>query len=317
MLRRSLDFAPAILLVGLTVVFALIDPRIVSVPSLVNIVAQATPVVLLGLGAFVVLLSGGIDLSAGVGVALGSVLIAGRLDAGDSLVVALAAGLAVMLLIGLFNGLVIAFLRIPPFVTTLATMVAVEGATLAFARKGVLIIKDPVLKSIGLARTSGLPNSILVVALIAFLAFLVMRFTRFGLRTYAIGSDRATAELAGIPVFRQTLLVYLAAGAFTFLTAALMVSRVPVVTPNIGGTSLLLDAIAAAVIGGTSIFGGRGTIAGLVAGAVIVSLFTNALRVFGVDPSSIDLYKGVIIMLALVADAGLTRLHARLTWRPT
>jgi ribose transport system permease protein len=97
-----------------------------------------------------------------------------------------------------------------------------------------------------------------------------------------------------------------------FLTAFIMISRVPVVTPNIGGTSLLLDAIAAAVLGGTSIFGGRGTVWGAVVGALIVSLLTTALRIFGTDPSSLELYKGAIIIAALLADAAMTHAKARL-----
>ncbi|HEY9346627.1 MAG TPA: hypothetical protein VIQ53_15020, partial [Inquilinus sp.] len=125
-------------------------------------------------------------------------------------------------------------------------------------------------------------------------------------------SDPAAAQLAGVPLPRQQLLTYVVAAIFTFLTGVLMISRVPVVTPNLGGTPLLLDAIAAAVLGGTSIFGGRGTVLGVVIGAVIVSLLTNALRVFGVDPSSIDLFKGAIIVLALIADAGIRMLRLRL-----
>lgn len=111
---------------------------------------------------------------------------------------------------------------------------------------------------------------------------------------------------------KHTILVYCASSIFVFLTAVIMISRVPVVTPNIGGTSLLLDAIAAAVLGGTSIFGGRGTVWGAVVGALIVSLLTTALRVFGTDPSSLELYKGAIIMVALLADSGMTYAKARL-----
>ncbi|HMG50523.1 MAG TPA: hypothetical protein VK597_07985 [Inquilinus sp.] len=255
-LRRALDLAPLILLMLLVAAFGLIDARVVTPDSLRNVLAQATPVALLGLGAFVVLLTGGIDLSAGVAVAFCSVVMAGRLDAGDPLALALLAGLATMALLGLLNGL--------------------------------------------------------LVGLIAAGAWWLMRRTRFGLRTYAIGSDPAAAQLAGVPLPRQQLLTYLVAAVFTFLTAVLMISRVPVVTPNLGGTALLLDAIAAAVLGGTSIFGGRGTVLGVVVGAVIVSLLTNALRVFGVDPSSIDLFKGAIIVLALIADAGIRMLRLRL-----
>ncbi|MGH6858711.1 MAG: ABC transporter permease [Phyllobacterium sp.] len=310
--RRFLDFSPLILLFALLAVFALIDARIVSTASLINIVAQATPIAILAIGAMIVLLTAGIDLSAGVGVAFCAVFIASLIDGGMSLPFALLAGFAVMSLIGMANGAVIALLKIPPFVTTLATMVALQGATLAVASKGVLMLKEPTLRSIGIERSFGIPNVIFTTVILVIAAAVLMRHSRFGLRTYALGSDPEAAELAGIPVRKHTVLVYCASGIVVFLTAVIMISRVPVVTPNIGGTSLLLDAIAAAVLGGTSIFGGRGTVWGAVVGALIVSLLTTALRIFGTDPSSLELYKGAIIMIALLADSGMTYAKARL-----
>ncbi len=311
-MKRVLDLSPLILLVALMIVFAVVDPRVVSSQSLVNIVAQATPIAVLALGALIVLLTGGIDLAAGVGVAFCAVLIASLVDAGVGLPGALTIGLAVMLFVGLVNGMVIALLKIPPFVTTLAAMVVLQGATLAVASKGVLMLKDPVLRFVGIERTFGIPHVVFATLVIVLGAAVLMRLTRFGLRTYALGSDAGAAELAGIPVTRHTILIYAASGLFVFLTAVVMISRVPVVTPNIGGTSLLLDAIAATVLGGTSIFGGRGTVWGTVVGALIVSLLTTALRVFGTDPSSLELYKGAIIMAALLADTGMTYANSRL-----
>jgi len=176
----------------------------------------------------------------------------------------------------------------------------------------VLVLREPALKFIGIERTLGIPNVIFATLAIILVAAVLMRRSAFGLRTYALGSDAAAAELAGIPVTRHFILVYCASGLFVFLTAFIMISRVPVVTPNIGGTSLLLDAIAAAVLGGTSIFGGRGTVWGAVVGALIVSLLTTALRIFGTDPSSLELYKGAIIIAALLADAAMTHAKARL-----
>jgi ribose transport system permease protein len=300
--RSAITLAPLVLLIVLTIAFGLVDSRLVSTANLVNVVAQATPIALLALGAFVVLVTAGIDLTAAVAVSLCAILMASQLQAGAPLPVALGVGLASMLALGLFNGFMIAVLRIPPFVTTLATMVAVQGATLTFAERGVLTINEPALKAIGIARTFGIPNAIFVTAIIAGAAAFLMRRTRFGPHTFALGSDVAGAELAGVPIRRQLIIVYVTSSVFAFFTAVLMVSRVPVVTPNIGGTGLLLDAIAAAVIGGTSVSGGRGTVIGVLLGALIVSLLTNALRIFGTDPSSIDLFKGLMIMIALIGD---------------
>ncbi|ATN37291.1 hypothetical protein ACO34A_26355 (plasmid) [Rhizobium sp. ACO-34A] len=126
-LKRVLDLSPLILLVALMAIFAIVDPRVISSQSLINIVSQATPIAVLALGALIVLLTGGIDLAAGVGVAFCAVLIASLVDAGFGLPVSLMIGLAVMLTVGIVNGLVISFLKIPPFVTTLAAMVVLQG----------------------------------------------------------------------------------------------------------------------------------------------------------------------------------------------
>ncbi|TPW27603.1 ABC transporter permease [Pararhizobium mangrovi] len=310
-LFRLLKFAPYLLLAALALVFAAINPAVLSLPNTLNIVSQATPIAILAVGAMVVLISGGIDLSAAYGVAFCSTLIASRIDAGNGLPMALLIGLVVMLMIGFVNGALVAFARIPPFVATLASMIALQGATLAVAQKGVLIVKEPTLRWIGIARTDGIPNAIFVTAIVMFVAGFMMKRTRFGLRCYAIGSDQDASELAGVPIPRQFLTVYVVSAIFVFMTAVLMISRVPVVTPNVGGISLLLDAIAAAVLGGTSVFGGRGTVGGVIAGALIVSLVTTALRVFGTDPSSVELWKGVIIILALFGDTLIARARER------
>lgn len=312
-LPRLLDFAPLLLLAALVVVLGLIDSRVVELDNLRNVAVQATPIALIALGAFVVLLSGGIDLSAGYAVGLCSVMMAQRLANGDSLISALAVGLGVALAVGVVNGLLVGYAKLPPFVATLATMVMVQGLTLKVATSGVLIAANPTLHHLGVDDVGPIPLSVIVTALIGAVMWGIMRGTRFGVRTYAIGSDAEASRLSGVGWGRQQLLIYVAGAVLVLLCAVLIVSRTPVVTPNVGGTSLLLDGIAAAVIGGTSIFGGRGTVAGVLVGALIISLVTNALRVFGVDPSSIDLYKGTIIVLALVADAGIRFARSRLT----
>jgi ribose transport system permease protein len=309
---RLLDFAPLLLLVALLVVFRLVDDRVVDPDNLRNVAMQAAPIALIALGAFVVLLSGGIDLSAGFAVGLCAVVMAQRLAAGDGLVVALLVGLGVALAIGLVNGLLVGVARVPPFVATLATMVMVQGVTLQVATSGVLIANDPTLRHLGTDEVVSLPLAVVVTALVGAVVWALMRGTRFGLRTYAIGSDADASRLSGVGWRNQQVLIYVVGSLMVLLCAVLIVSRTPVVTPNVGGTALLLDGIAAAVIGGTSIFGGRGTVGGVLIGALIIALVTNALRVFGVDPSSIELYKGTIIVLALVADAGIRRARTQL-----
>lgn len=188
-------------------------------------------------------------------------------------------------------------------------MTIVQGLTLFAAPDGLVVVDDPVLRAVGQGSLAGVPAPVLTVAAVAGAVWFLMRRTRFGLRTFAYGSDERASILSGVRRPRQMFWVYVLAAVLVFCTTVMVVSQVPLVQPNLGGITLLLDAIAAAVIGGTSIFGGRGTVPGVLVGALVISLMTNALQVLGVEPSSIDLFKGLIIVVALVVDAGLIHLH--------
>jgi ribose transport system permease protein len=311
--RMAVAAAPLALLLIILAVVAIVEPRVVHLSNLKVVVIQASPIAILALGAMVVLLTGGIDLSAGFGVAMVAVAMVGSmgLEGGlvDGLVVALCFGLG----LGLVNGLLVGVVRIPAFIATLATFTAVQGVTLMKAKSGTLIVSDPTLLRIGTGSVAGIPFPIVIAAGVALVMAVLLRMTRFGLRTYALGSGEPdAARLSGVPVARHLVMVYLLAGLLTTITGVLLAARSGVVAPNIGGVSLLLDAIAATVLGGTSIFGGRGTVWGTLVGAVIIALITNALRSSGVDASSLDLWRGGIIGLALVVDAGIQLLRRRL-----
>lgn len=307
----ALDFAPWLVLALLLAVFAAVDVRIVSADNLLVVLLQAVPVALLGIALFWVLLTGEIDLSAGNAVSLSAVTMGTLLSSGVSLVPALAAGFATCLASGALNGALVGALRIPSFIATLATMLILQGATLMVARTGIILVFEPSLRAFGApAARFGVPPTIVFALCVAAATWYAARQTSFGLRTYAVGSSPARAELAGISVGLQRFGVFAVSSVYVFLTAVVMIARVPVVNPGTGGISLLLDAIAAAVIGGTSLFGGAGTVGGVVCGAVVISLLTDALRVLGVDPSSLDLYKGLIIVLILLSDRGFAVVRA-------
>jgi ribose transport system permease protein len=295
----------------LLAIAGVVDSRIIQLSNLQDVITQATPIAMLALGAMVVLVSGGIDLSAGFGVSLCAV-IAGRMlgiegSLGPALLVVVGAGA----LLGLVNGLMVGLLGIPPFVATLGSMIVLQGITLLAATGGVLIISNQFLTAIGTEDIGPVPGSVVVTGVVAAIAALLIRRTRFGIRTFGIGSNLEAAQLSGVPVARQQVLVYVFSGIITALTALLVAGRASIVTANIGGLPLLLDAIAASVLGGTSIFGGRGTVSGTLVGALIISLVTNILRVIGVDASSLDFFRGAIILLALVADSGIRLVKLR------
>lgn len=310
--RLTVNAGPLGLLLVTVAACGLLDGRILAGQNLTIVLMQSVPVLVLALGAFIVLLTGGIDLSAGVSVTLGSIVIASLLTGGAALPVTLGAGLATVVGVGAVNGVLVTVFRIPTFVATLATMSVVQGMSLLLARRGVYVLAEPSLKQLGTGRLDGVPISVIAATAAVAAAYVLVHHTRFGLRVYATGSDAAAAALASVSTRTVLLLSYVAASCFTFLAAVMLIARTPIVTPNLGGQSLLLDAIAACVLGGTSIFGGRGTVAGVVAGSLIVSLFSNALRVVGIDPSSLDLMKGALVIAALVSDVGITRLRGRM-----
>lgn len=315
--RLATSAGPAGLLLVTVLACGLLDGRILAWQNLLIVLMQCVPVLILALGAFIVLLTGGIDLSAGVSVTLGSIVIASMLGQGVGLAAALLTGLGTVAAIGALNGLLVTSFRIPAFVATLATMSAAQGISLLLATQGVYVLSDPMLKMLGTGRLYGVPISILAAAALVSVAYVLMHHTRFGMRVYATGSDPAAAALANVNTATVLLSSYSTASCFTFLSAVMLIARTPIVTPNLGGQPLLLDAIAACVLGGTSIFGGRGSVAGVVAGSLIVSLFTNALRVLGIDPSSLDFMKGLLVIAALVCDVAITKLQGKILQEPT
>ena len=311
--RLLVSATPLVLLAIMLAIVAVVEPSVVRPSNLEQVVIQASPIAILALGAMVVLLTGGIDLSAGVGVAMVAVAAVGAMGLEADLVHGLLVGLVFGLGLGLANGVLVGLLGIPAFIATLATFTAVQGVTLTRAKTGTLIVSDPTLLRIGTGELAGIPFPVVIAAVVAVVMAVLLRMTRFGMRTYAIGSGEPdAARLSGVPVGRHLVLVYVLAGLLTTVTAVILAGRSGVVAPNIGGVSLLLDAIAAAVLGGTSIYGGRGTVWGTLVGAVIIALITNALRSSGADASSLDLWRGGIIGLALVVDAAIQLLRRRL-----
>lgn len=310
LLNLALDQAPWLVLLALLAAFGMADARIVAREHLWVLLQQATPVAMLGMAVFWILLTGDIDLSAGHCVALSAVTMGTLLSAGMALTTALGTGLACCLLVGCLNGLLVAWLRIPSFIATLASMLMVQGATLIVATTGTILVLDPALRAFGAGAGAGLQPTIGFTVAVAAVSWWLSRQTRFGLKTFAVGSHPARAELAGMSVGRQKFGVFLLSSVYVFFTAVIIIARVPVVNPGVGGVSLLLDAIAAAVIGGTSLLGGRGRVGGVVCGAITISLLTAALRVLGIEPSSLDLCKGSIIVLILLGERGLHALRA-------
>ena len=309
---RILNYAPVLLLITLITVFVAVDDRIITITNLMQVLVQSAPIAILAIGAMVVLVSGGIDLSVGYGVGLCAVITGIVFANGGTLFEATFWTVLTGVLIGFINGFFVGVLKIPPFIVTLGSMTVIQGITLLIAMGEVLIISNPSLKAIGIGFTGPVPNLLLATAVLLLIATVIIKQTVFGLRTYALGSNEEATRFSGVPLARQQILIYIFSGICTAFTAMLLVSRVSIVSPNIGGINLMLDAITATVIGGTSIFGGKGTITGTLVGSVIISLISHALTIFGISASSLDFFKGAIIIFALTIDSAIRAAQKRL-----
>ena len=265
-----------------------------------------TTILILALGQVLVVITAGIDLSVGAMLGVASTVTGLFLartigkGAGDlDLVVAVVLGIGAAALMGLVNGLVITRLGVSPFIATLGTLGVGSGVVLLMTDGQSVVVPD-VIRPLGNdVYLSWLPIQVLVaVALCAGVHYL-LRYTRFGLHTYAIGSDLEASRRMGINISRHLTLVYMLCGALSGVAGVLTVAQFGVASPNAGGESALLNAIAATVIGGASLFGGRGNVGGTVLGAVIVGSTVTGLVLMGVTPYWQTIVIGVVIVLAV------------------
>lgn len=273
--------------------FTTLNPRFFSLPATANILQDFSPVVLMAIGQTFVIASGGIDLSVGSVLGLAGIIMAlvirtchaAGFDPWLTIALGLAAAFAVGTFVGIVNGLLIAYLRIAPFVTTLATMGAAAGFSLVLTG-GVQIAGAPKqVILLGNAFYFGvLTVPVIVVLVVMFVAWAFMTFARFGRWTYAIGSNAFAARAAGIPVQRHLVKIYALTGLLSALAGAFVYFRLGSGSP-LSGQGGELAAIAAAVIGGISLTGGTGRITGTFVGALITTSVLSGLILIGVQPN--------------------------------
>ena len=305
--RRWLETAgPLIGLLFVSIVFgALIGPRFFSGVNLELIARQTAIVCTAALGMTMVIVSAGIDLSVGSIVALTTVVIAVLLRSGAGPASAALAGVGAAACVGLVNGALITGLRVIPFIVTLGTMILVRGAAKGFADER--RVEAPTTWLNDLLRTVD-PDSLLIVPegiwLVAALALLVagtLGYTRFGRHLFSIGSNERTARLCGVSVERTKIGVYTAAGALAGVAGVLQFSRLSVGDPTVAA-GLELDVIAAVIIGGGSLNGGRGSVLGTVLGASTMAVITIGCAQQGLPNWVQQIVTGSIIVLAVALD---------------
>lgn len=296
-----------------------------------NIMMQVSSVGIIAFGAMFVITSGGLDFTAGEGVSLAGVVAATVFVAsGMNNVATIATGIATGAFIGVINGLLITKMKIQPFIATLAMMTIIKGFLLAvsegtiihmdvegatFTEIGQGIIPFEALGPNASGEIQGLPVAFIIFICIAIGVSVVLTRTKFGQATLAMGGNEEASRLVGVKVDWYRFWVYVFAGALTGLGAMLTLARVGSIGVTLGGTTLLMDVVAAAVIGGTAVSGGRCNTFGVVIGTFIVITISSALIYLNVDPNWRDVVKGVIILAALCIDVAAIRASEKMATR--
>jgi ribose transport system permease protein len=271
-------------------------------------VFAAVPLVL-GLGQTFVIISSGIDLSLGFVMGLASVIAAHMANWGASVGMAapiaalfgILAGVAIAVLPGLVNGWLIAYLDVPPFIGTLGMFGVSRGAAYLFAGGMTVAIDNEWYSAIGNGRILGAPVLVILAAIACLVLHYVLSQTRFGQHTYAMGASKTAARRAGINVKALTLKIYILSAVMGGLAGALYTGRFSAGAPQ-AGEALLLDSIAAVVIGGASLFGGSGTISGTIAGALVIAVIQYGLVLINVEPFWQFIAVGAVIIVSVLVD---------------
>ena len=289
-------------LLGLCVILTLVSPRFMRLSNLVNIALQSSVTAIVALGLSFTILAGGIDLSTGSVSALAGAVSAGLAvragwAAGPVIFIALLIGLAV----GLVNGLLVIWGRIPPFVASLSLMAIGRGLVLVYTQaKPISGLQDAYLFW-GSGKLGMVPVPLILLFILALVVILVLEKTRFGHSVYAVGGSEETARLAGISVGQTTLMVYLISGLMAAISGVILTARLWSAQPT-AGVGLELEAITAVVLGGTSLMGGAGRPSGPVFGALIMGVIGNGLNLLEIPSYIQQVIKGFILILAVVID---------------
>ncbi|MBB3354986.1 MULTISPECIES: ABC transporter permease [Rhizobium] len=292
-------------LIVLIIAASLISPHFLNPINILNVLRQVALYGILGIGMTFVILTKGIDLSVGSIVALVGVTGAVLMEQGMPIPLMVLICLSIGALVGCVNGFGISHFRIPAFIMTLGCMVMVRGFALMIADGGTVNpgkLADSFFV-LGGGYILGVPTPIYVFAIVCIIAAIVLSFTPFGRAIYAVGSNEEAARLSGINVPLVIFSVYIICGVLAALSGLIFLSRLSVGDPN-SGLGLELEAITIAVIGGTSLFGGEGTVLGTMGGAMVLAIIANILNLAGVSPFSQQVVKGGIIVLAVLLEAG-------------
>jgi len=283
------------------VIFTLINPRFASVDNFLNILTQASTYIIVAMGMTFVISKAGIDLSVGAMLALVTCVFFGLIDGGMNWIPAIVIMFALGAVLGLVNGMMVAFLAIPALIATLGTMVAYRGVALLHSSGKLYYGLPPEIVWLGQGEVGGIPVPVIIAAVFVLFSWWLFNRTRFGLYCRAVGGNREAARLSGIPVNRIEVLVYTFMGVCVTIGGIIWMARIDGTQATLG-TAMEIHVIAATIIGGTSLFGGRGTIYGSLMGSILLTMLNNALVIAGVEFFWQLVAIGVIVVIAVTVN---------------
>jgi len=283
----------------LCIVISLITPRFLSFGNVKNVLTQVSVNAVIAIGMSFVILTGGIDLSVGSILAVSGAVAASIIKSTGNVFLAIIVALAIGSVIGLINGVLVSKGRIQAFIVTLATMTIFRGITYVYTNGTPISGLGLSFSSIGNKTILGLPVPVVFMAIVFGIAFYILSQTRYGRYVYALGGNEDSARLSGINTDKIKTLVYVISGAAAALSGIIVTSRIGSASPN-AGVGFELDAIAAVVVGGTSLSGGEGSVGGTIIGALIIGVLSNGLNLINVSPFYQAIVKGLVILLAVM-----------------
>jgi ribose transport system permease protein len=292
-----------LLMVALTV----LSPSFLTIGNLLNVTRQVSINAIIAAGMTFVILTGGIDLSVGSILAIAGAIMAGALKSGAPLVAALGAGIVVGVAFGVLNGLAVAYGRVAPFIVTLATLTMARGITLVYTDGRPISDLGAAFGWLGNGDVAGVPVPVIVMALVFATSTIALGQMVVGRYIYAIGGNEEATRLSGVDVRRYKVLVYALSGLLSAVAAVILTARLDSAQPT-AGQGYELDAIAAVVLGGTTLAGGEGGMLGTLLGAFLIGVLNNGLNLLNVSSFYQLVVKGVVILFAVLLDQ---RLRAR------
>lgn len=297
------NLGPLIGLIALVIIISIMNSGFLRTANIFNLLRQVSINALIAFGMTFVILTGGIDLSVGSILALSSVIMAKMLASGVNPVIAIIAACIIGLLLGAVNGIVIAYGKVAPFIATLATMTIYRGLTLVITKGNPITgLGDSfIFQVFGKGYVWIIPVPVITMAIAFAILYVILNKTPFGRKVYAVGGSEKVSYLVGIDIKKIKVAIYSLTGMLVALSGAILTSRLNSAQPT-AGESYELDAIAAVVLGGTSLSGGKGNIFGTLVGALIIGTLNNGLNLLGVSSFYQMVVKGIVILLAVLAD---------------